>query len=79
MSDHLQQVQAIICRVGKLGEINAADDFYEAGLSSVNALELLLELEDAFGISIPDEEFIASRTPLALSTVIARLRQLQVV
>ena len=75
MSAELQQVTDTICRVGKLGGLDADQDIYNAGFSSVRALELLLELETAFGVSIPDDDFIACRTPRNLSDLVNRLRQ----
>ena len=60
--------------VGKISRVNPDDDFYDAGFSSINALELLLELESACEVSIPDDEFIAARSPRALSTIIDRLK-----
>src|SRR5262249_35782393 len=71
----LQRVSEIVCRIGKLARIEPGQDVYAAGLSSVSALELLLELETAFGVSIPDDLFVASRTPRALARVVAALRE----
>jgi acyl carrier protein len=71
----LQRVSEIVCRIGKLAQIGPEQDFYAAGLSSVSALALLLELETAFGVSIPDDQFVASRTPGALARVVAGLRR----
>jgi acyl carrier protein len=71
----LDGVREMICRVGKLQTIGPDDDFYEAGLSSVRALELLLELEGAYEVSIPDDDFITARTPRALHELIARIRK----
>lgn len=71
----LDELRHVVCRVGKLESIGADDDFYDSGCSSVRALELLLELENAYGVSIPDDEFIAARTPRALHVLIMRLRK----
>lgn len=73
--DDLDQVRDIVCRVGKIEAIGADDDFYDVGCSSVRALELLLELENTYEVSIPDDEFISARTPRALHALIARLRK----
>ena len=77
MSDRLQQIAAIVCEVGNINEINPDDDIYDAGFSSINALQLLLELESALEVSIPDDEFIDARSPRALYDVIDRLQQKQ--
>ncbi|MBI3412447.1 MAG: acyl carrier protein [Planctomycetes bacterium] len=50
-------------------------DFYDAGVTSVQALPLLLELEARFAVAIPDEQFIQSRTTRALESMIRQLRQ----
>jgi acyl carrier protein len=71
MTHQLEQVATIVCAVGSLDRIGADEDFYEAGLSSINALRLLIDLEDAFGISLPDDQFINARTPRALQAMIA--------
>ena len=75
----MEEITAIVCRLGKMPAIGLDEDFYEAGLSSVSALELLLELEAACNVTIPDEEFIDARTVRALQTVIQRLQEGQLV
>jgi acyl carrier protein len=71
----LDEVSAIVSRLGKVDTIGPDDDFYNAVFSSINALELLLGLEENFGVSIPDEQFIESRTVRSLSDMITKLRQ----
>jgi acyl carrier protein len=71
----LEKIVALIRGVGKLSEINPEEDYYDAGLSSINALELLMELESTFEISIPDDRFIKARTPKALNDLISDLKQ----
>jgi acyl carrier protein len=77
MSDDLERIAAIVCDVGKISRIDADDDIYDAGFSSINALQLLLELESACEVSIPDDQFIAARSARALSAVIEQLKQEQ--
>jgi acyl carrier protein len=79
MSQDLQRITAIVCEVGKISGINPDDDIYDAGFSSINALQLLMELESALEVSIPDDEFIQARSPRALLAVIERLKQEQLV
>jgi acyl carrier protein len=74
MLAEVEQITAIVRRVGKLPALQPAEDFYAAGFSSLNALELLIELETQCGVSIPDERFVASRTPCDLHAVIDQLR-----
>lgn len=77
MSDDVSRITAIICRIGKLGDLEPDRDFYDAGFSSIAALELLIELETEFCVSIPDDDFVSARTATRLSSIIARLKQEQ--
>lgn len=74
MDQDLETITGKIREVGKIGAVGPDDDFYAAGFSSINALELLLGLEDAFGVSIPDDKFVDARTPRAIQAMIATLR-----
>lgn len=75
MNDILNQVTARLCEIGKLPAIGPAEDFYDAGFSSISALELLVQLETDFEISIPDDRFIAARTPESLCEIILQARE----
>jgi len=75
MSEMIERVSAAIRRVGKVSSIDLDQDIYEAGVSSVSALELLLELENDWNVSIPDDQFIAARTPRALALMIEGLQK----
>ena len=77
MVDQINGVATILCDVGKIKDISPDEDFYKAGFSSVSALQLLLELETAYDVKIPDDDFIAARTPRALKELIHRLKQEQ--
>ena len=59
---YFEHIVDIVCKVGKISGIGPDEDFYEAGFSSISALELLLELETAYVVSIPDDWFIAARS-----------------
>jgi acyl carrier protein len=69
----LEQIVQLVQTTGKIENVSASEDFYEAGFSSINALQLLMDLEAAFDVTIPDDEFVAARTCLSLHTLIARL------
>jgi acyl carrier protein len=74
MASHtIEEISAIVTRVGNIPEVGADEDIFQAGMSSADALKLLLELEAAFDVSIPDDEFVAARTPRDLSSMIERL------
>lgn len=68
----LRRIIGMVCDLGKLDRLGPDEDFYVAGLSSVRALELLMELEAAFEVSLSDEEFIAARTPRALLALVEK-------
>jgi acyl carrier protein len=77
MSNGVQRIAAIVCDVGQISGINPDDDIYDAGFSSINALQLLIELESACEVSIPDDQFINARSSRAIYAVIERLKQEQ--
>ena len=73
MAPDISSVIEVVTRVGGIADVGPDQDIFEAGVNSVDALELLLELESTFGVSIPDEEFIAARTPRAMFELVTRL------
>jgi acyl carrier protein len=77
LSGQDEQVIGILRTVGKVESLSADQDFYEAGVSSISALSILMELESTYDVSIPDDEFVAARTPRALQQMIERLKQAQ--
>ncbi len=72
VTDEVTTIIKLIHKVGDV-EVVADQDFYDAGFSSVRALQLLLELEDAFNTPIPDEVFANARTPVALHEMLQQL------
>lgn len=57
----------------KAAEIGPETDLFEGlGIDSLQALDLLTDLEEAFGVEIPDYELQDARTLSALAAVIAR-------
>jgi acyl carrier protein len=73
-STTLKEVIEVICQIGNVEGLSADQDFYDAGATSVTALPILLEIEDRFQVSIPDEQFIEARTPQALAALITNLK-----
>jgi acyl carrier protein len=69
----LSAVQGLVARIAKIPPPDADGDMYSAGLKSVDALELLLEVEDAFGVAIPDDRFVAVRSCRELTALIGEL------
>ncbi len=73
MQPDINSVIAVVTNVGGIDAIEPDQDVFEAGVSSVDALQLLLELESAFNVSIPDQDFIGARTPRAMHELVVRL------
>jgi acyl carrier protein len=75
MENGLETITRTVCRIGKLPALRPEEDFYAAGFSSINALELLIELESTCAVSIPDDRFVTARTAQDLHTLIHQLQQ----
>jgi len=64
-ADIMARVCAVIARVQGLpvGQVHADSTFAELGIESLDAVNLLFALEDAFGITIPaeDENYVTVR------------------
>ncbi|AUX25379.1 hypothetical protein SOCEGT47_059240 [Sorangium cellulosum] len=74
MATEMDQVIEVIVTIGNLpATIGPDDDIYDAGFSSIRALQLLTELEDRFNVALPDDRFSLARTPRALSGLIQEL------
>jgi acyl carrier protein len=71
----LARVTALVQETGQIGTLTPDEDFYDAGFTSLKSLELLLQLEAEWNVSIPDEAFIVSRTVRSLSELLARLKE----
>lgn len=48
--------------------------YHELGVSSVEAMQILLALEERHGITIPDEDFVEATTLDELAALVARIR-----
>lgn len=72
-ADALASIQDLIARIAKIPRPEPDMDMYTAGLASVDALELLVELEDTFGVTIPDDRFVAARTATTLAALVGDL------
>ena len=68
-------VLATIQEVTGVGSLAADQDFYDAGVTSVQALPLLIELETKFDCMIPDTKFVSIRSAGELSAMIAKSRR----
>lgn len=72
------RIAAIVQRVSKRkpdGPLPVdVDVFRELGVESTSALDLLLSIEDEFGISVPDDAFSAARTVRAMTALVDSLK-----
>lgn len=55
--------------------ISKDENIYEAGLTSIMVLPFIVEIEDAFRLTLPESEFLDKRTLRELAELIHRLRQ----
>jgi acyl carrier protein len=72
--DCLEAVESIIREVCGISGLHPDQDFYDAGVTSVQALPLLMELEDRFEVAIPDDRFITVRNTRALCAIITEIK-----
>lgn len=76
-SDIEAKIRTVVAQVAKVQDpaaISADGDLYrDLGVQSTAALDLLLSLEDEFGVTIPDEEFGEARTVGSLTRLIQGL------
>lgn len=68
----LEDIARLLSTIGGIDVIGGDDDFYNAGFSSIGSLELLMQLESRWSISLPDDEFVEARTPRALLALVTR-------
>jgi acyl carrier protein len=70
----LETIGQILSRLLGRESMDADEDIYEAGLTSIMVLPLLGEIEDTFHLTIPDTELLDARTTRALARLIQKLR-----
>lgn len=71
----LKIVFAAIRDISGVDSLGADQDFYNAGVTSVQALPLLMELEARFDVTIPDDRFVAARSAAGLYAVIREIKE----
>ncbi|HLT03137.1 MAG TPA: acyl carrier protein [Geminicoccaceae bacterium] len=75
LSSRITQVVARVARVADPKLIELDKDLYrDIGVKSTAALDLLLSLEEEFGVSIPDQAFGDARTVGSLVALIGELQ-----
>jgi len=77
MGNTEERVRVIVARVAKRADLEGlppdADVFRDVGVASAAALDLLLSLEEEFGVTIPDDKFNDARSVRAITEMIAGL------
>ena len=73
----MERIIELISQVGGIELVPPDVRIYDVGFSSVRVLDLLLTLEQEFGVRIPDEDFITAGTPRRITELIERLRDKQ--
>lgn len=71
----LARAMTLVRETGRIGDITPDEDFYDAGFTSLRSLELLLQLEAEWDVTIPDEEFITARSVRSLGELLTRLKE----
>jgi acyl carrier protein len=73
IKDDLRRVLMDVAGVQEGFDENA--DFYsDLGVPSVKAMELLMTLEERYGVSVPDEEFIEATNLEKLALMVRNLK-----
>jgi acyl carrier protein len=70
----LSKIKEILNQLLSQETIGDDENIYEAGVTSIMVLPLLSEIEDKFGVTIPDSEFLDAKTPRSLAQVVQQLR-----
>jgi acyl carrier protein len=71
---YVGKIKEILYRLLNQETIGDDENIYEAGVTSIMVLPFLSELEDTFGLVIPDTEFLNAETPRAIGQLVQRLK-----
>jgi acyl carrier protein len=72
LEPQLRQLMVDLCNLPP--DFSGSADFYlDLAVPSVKAMELLMELEDRFGIAVPDEQFVEATSLVRLATMVEGL------
>lgn len=74
MESEIDRIVEIVKRVGELDALAPDQDFYRAGIDSMKAMDVMLDLETEFGVAVPDDKFVKARTPEALLALMHELQ-----
>jgi acyl carrier protein len=70
------ELRQLLTEVASLPEgfDDKADLYSQLGMASIKAMELLVVLEERYGVSVPDEEFIQATSLDRLAVMMWKLR-----
>ena len=76
-SPHIPEIREILAQHGRMSveNLNAADDLYNAGLTSLATVAVMLALEDKFNVEFPDS-MIGRRTFRSIESIAEAINQL---
>jgi acyl carrier protein len=67
----IERVTEIVRRVGGLPTLTPDENIYRAGFASLRALELLVELETEYDVTIDDERFMQAQSARELAAMLS--------
>ncbi|MGC4053287.1 MAG: acyl carrier protein [Paludibaculum sp.] len=72
----IEEVRQVVCGItGLAPDFDTTANLYaDLGVPSVQAMQLLTELEERFGIALPDEDFIEAVSLQDLSSLVGRIK-----
>jgi acyl carrier protein len=75
MSEINEQLRSLVIEIAGLPPAfdGAANLYLDLGVPSMKAMQLLMELEERFGVSVPDEDFVDAASLDALTALMKRL------
>lgn len=70
-----EQLRNLIVEIGGLASDfdSAANLYLDLGMPSMKAMQLLMDLEERFGVAVPDEEFVDAVSLDALTGLMEKL------
>lgn len=74
-ADTIRGVSVLYARVLDLSEVDARDDFFVLGGTSLSAVELLALVQEEFSVQVPASDFYRATAVSELASLIRTLQQ----